>query len=43
LNSVKEAEGILYAVAPHYQRRGVSPALMVHSLHGVGLRVSNRC
>jgi GNAT superfamily N-acetyltransferase len=32
LNSVKEAEGILYAVAPHYQRRGVCPVLMVHSL-----------
>jgi GNAT superfamily N-acetyltransferase len=32
LNSAKEAEGILYAVAPHYQKRGVCPALMVHSL-----------
>lgn len=32
LNSPDEGEGLLYAVAPEYQRRGVCPALMVHSL-----------
>ena len=32
LNSPAEGEGLLYAVAPEYQKRGVCPALMVHSL-----------
>jgi len=32
LNSPEEGEGLLYAVAPEYQRRGVCPALMIHSL-----------
>ena len=32
LNSSKAAEGLLYAVAPSYQKQGVGPALMVHSL-----------
>ena len=32
MNSPEEGEGLLYAVAPEYQRRGVCPALMIHSL-----------
>ena len=31
-NSAREVEGVLYAVAPEYQRRGVCPTLMIHSL-----------
>lgn len=33
LNSADEGEGLLYAVAPEYQKRGVCPALMTQSLH----------
>jgi GNAT superfamily N-acetyltransferase len=32
VNSAQECEGLLYAVAPDYQQRGVCPALMIHSL-----------
>lgn len=32
LNSPEEGEGLLFAVAPEYQKRGVCPALMIHSL-----------
>lgn len=32
LNSPQEAEGLLFAVAPAWQGRGVCPALMIHSL-----------
>jgi GNAT superfamily N-acetyltransferase len=32
LNSPEEGEGLLYGVAPAYQRRGVCPALMIQSL-----------
>jgi GNAT superfamily N-acetyltransferase len=41
LNSPKEGEGLLYAVAPEYQRHGVCLDLMIHSLrwcHGQGVR-----
>lgn len=31
-NSAREVEGLLFGVAPEYQRRGVCPALMVQSL-----------
>jgi GNAT superfamily N-acetyltransferase len=32
LNSPQEAEGLLFAVAPAWQGRGVCPAVMIHSL-----------
>jgi GNAT superfamily N-acetyltransferase len=31
-NSAREVEGLLFGVAPEYQRRGVCRALMIHSL-----------
>lgn len=33
VNSPQECEGLLYAVAPAYQKLSVCPALMIHSLH----------
>jgi GNAT superfamily N-acetyltransferase len=33
LNSPQEGEGLLYAVAPEWQKRGICPSLMIHSLH----------
>ena len=32
MNSPREGEGLLFAVAPEYQKRGVCRALMIHSL-----------
>jgi GNAT superfamily N-acetyltransferase len=32
LNSAEEAEGLLYAVAPEWQGRGIGPSLMIRSL-----------
>jgi GNAT superfamily N-acetyltransferase len=32
MNSSKESEGLLFAVAPEWQRKGVCPALLNHSL-----------
>ena len=33
LNSPREVEGLLYAVAPESQGQGICPLLMIHSLH----------
>ena len=42
LNSPQEGEGLLYAVAPEWQKRGICPSLMIHSLHWCRSRGAQR-
>jgi GNAT superfamily N-acetyltransferase len=42
INSSEECEGLLYAVAPEYQRRGVCPSLMIRSLRWCQSRGARR-
>lgn len=42
LNSPEEGEGLLFAVAPEYQRHGVCRALMIQSLEWCGSQGANR-